>query len=97
MALPALGLKRIASAHLKSIRRVAEVRNAFVHFKYKPTNPDLEHEETKRLKPLLTKVEKARLYFEEYEAKNLYYGLKGFLPHALKTKRKSAVKNEGAF
>ena len=90
--LPALGLKRIAPSQLKVIRRVVEVRNAFVHFKYKPTNPELEDEESKRLKLLLNKVEKARCYLQEYEEKNLYDGLKGFFHRGIKTKEPGKLK-----
>ena len=78
--LPALGFKRVSPAVLKTIRQVVEVRNAFVHFKFKATNMDLEDEEAARLKSLLSRVERARCYLEEYEAKHLYCGLKGFLP-----------------
>jgi hypothetical protein len=81
--LPALGFKRVAAAHLKTLRQLVEARNAFVHFKYK-YNSDHEDEEDKRLKSLLKKVERARISFEAYEKKQLYSGLQGFLSNTLK-------------
>ena len=91
--LPVLGFKRISPGNLKVIRRLVETRNTFVHFQYKLSREHSLHDEVARLKSLLGKVEKARSYLEEYEAKQLYSCLKGFFPEALEAMSKAKASN----
>jgi hypothetical protein len=84
-----LGLKPINDAHLKRMQNIIEMRNGFVHYKWKAIDiDDVSWEKDKEvLIELLSKVEKTVAYLQRLANRQIYYGKKrSVLPKKGKTK-----------
>lgn len=90
-----LGFPRIHGKHLSVIRKISEMRNAFIHFKYSSLMADTHEEGEKQKAELLRLVEQAEKsirYLLKYERLNLYSGHRGILKKVLRRKKDVAVK-----
>ncbi len=72
--LDVLGYKKISQKHRNTILQVAEARNAFVHYKFKPSEDDKPDSEESKLKALLIEAERTIRYLKRYETKELGVG-----------------------
>ncbi len=66
-----LGLPNIPRQHINTIKQISEVRNAFVHYKWTPQNPD---DNGKGVVELLRKTEATIKYLNKYEDNVVYLG-----------------------
>lgn len=84
-----LGLKPINDAHLKRMQSIIEMRNGFVHYKWKAVEfDDISWEKDNELLiELLSGVEKTIVYLQRLANMQIYYGKKrSVLPKKRKTK-----------
>ena len=63
----AFGGKSFSQAHVNLIVKLMEVRNSFVHYKWKAVNEQRNNE----IKVILSKVEKTVKYIRDYERKHI--------------------------
>ena len=63
----ALGGKSFSQAHVNLIVKLMEVRNSFVHYKWKAVNEQANNE----IKVILSKIEKTVKYIRDYERKHI--------------------------
>jgi len=71
-----LGVRPIPSIHLARIRMMADLRNAFVHYKWVAHDPDdmrANNEEKRRLLKALKDYEKTIKYLQNYETEQLLH------------------------
>ena len=68
-------IPNINSKILKSIKRITEARNSYVHYKWNYTNIEIEEEEEKQ-KIQLEEIKSVIKYIKTYESKYKYNGLK---------------------
>lgn len=69
---PLLDLPRVPAHHAKRLKRLGDLRNEFVHYKWKPL--DLDHEEDKPIKSLLRELGATISYLVRYRDKYVYQG-----------------------
>ena len=80
-----LGYKVFHLNHLKTIKNLADERNAFVHYKWNTQPEDTnETDNEKELKENFKKIKAAVKYMKRYEAEILYDGSKAKIQRALK-------------
>jgi hypothetical protein len=83
--LPAiLRLPLIRETHKKIILKLADDRNAYVHYKH---NPDPEDLQDNKINAEFIQIEKSITYFKKYVARILFNGEKGKLENQLNRKR----------
>jgi hypothetical protein len=75
-----LGARPIHKNHLKMMRRTSDLRNGFVHYKWKAGAVEMK----KEMKQILSEVEKTVRYLMSYENKYLYKGQKKRVHKVLK-------------
>jgi uncharacterized protein YutE (UPF0331/DUF86 family) len=63
-----LGVKPLNASHTNTICKLMELRNAFVHYKWKPKNEQIDRE----METLLEEIEKTVKYVRGIENKHLY-------------------------
>ena len=72
-----LGLRPIAKIHLQRMRDVTERRNAFVHYKWKSVDMDVDDsKERQDLKTLVEKIEGTVRYLRRLENQQIFGGKK---------------------
>ena len=73
-----LGLKPINDRHLRKITEISEIRNSFVHYKWKVIDMDDEkfgkHEEP--FETALANVEKTVRYLQKLQNQKIFHGRK---------------------
>lgn len=67
-----LGLKRIAAVHRSAILRLADLRNAFVHYKWKPMNEQALADLDRDYDALVKGFPKTVTYLQRYENEVLF-------------------------
>lgn len=67
-------LPEIPKIHKQSIAKISELRNGFVHYKYKPLNMD--HDPSTDFTAAIKNTEKAIKYLQNYRLKHIYYNAK---------------------
>ena len=77
-----LNLPKFNEKHVKFILKIAEERNAFVHYKFNAYHADHDNEEP--LKTILNDVKKTIRYTKNYETKITYKGKKSTIQNKLK-------------
>ncbi|MBY6069879.1 hypothetical protein KUV35_01110 [Marinobacter salsuginis] len=83
--LEVLGLPIFNANYLKTIKKVSEARNAFIHYKWQPTPGDIKSSSEHKLGELAVDASKAANYFKKFEARCLFKGNKGRLHRAIKS------------
>jgi hypothetical protein len=86
-----LGFKRISEKHLSKMQSVVDLRNAFVHYKWKPYDPDdpVAEKEKELLKKILAEVEKTVRYLQSLHNRYLLHGKKrSFMSPKFKGRKK---------
>jgi len=83
--LEVLGLPTFNANYLKTIKKVSEARNAFIHYKWQPTHSDIKNSSEHKLGELTVEASKAAKYFKKFEARCLFKGNKGRLHKAIKS------------
>lgn len=87
--LVALGYPRIPAAHLECVARIAEARNAFVHYKWQAKLRKHADEEEQRIRKTLQAIEKTIRYLMRFEDRHLLKGTRRILAQiAPKEKKK---------
>lgn len=78
-----LNLPKFNKVHLKTIKILADNRNAFIHYKWKPSDEfdkNFDREiENKIILSEFEQIQKAVIYFKKYEAKVMFNGKKKIL------------------
>lgn len=69
------GLPAIAASHVSTIKKLNELRNAFVHYKWKAVDVDSDDPFESELEETLKKFKKSITYLKRYERKHIYGGL----------------------
>jgi len=77
-----LGLPAFNDNHRKTIKKIADDRNAFIHYKWKAVDMDERKQETDELK----KIKLALRYMKKYETNILFRNKKQKLERKLKSK-----------
>jgi hypothetical protein len=70
-----LGYRKISRRHRNAVLKIAETRNAFLHYKFRPDPGEPLEKEEERARKLLSDVESAVRYIKRYESKALGAGL----------------------
>ncbi|MDX1526931.1 MAG: hypothetical protein R3273_11910 [Pseudidiomarina maritima] len=83
--LEVLGLPTFNANYLKTIKKVSEARNAFIHYKWQPTPSDIKSSSEYKLGELAVDASKAANYFKKFEARCLFKGNKARLHKAIKS------------
>lgn len=65
--------KRIPQRHIKAVLQVCDLRNEFVHHKYKMFDVDAD-DESKKLKEAHRSAEKTVRYFQKFEEQHFFKG-----------------------
>ncbi len=71
--LPLVGLPRLSEGHTAVLKELVELRNSFVHYKWRMVPLD-DNKEHIRLGRLLSKIERTVRYLKRYERRNAYHG-----------------------
>jgi hypothetical protein len=66
--------QRIPEKHLRAILRICELRNEFVHYKFKLVDADKFEDEVKQRRQTYQAAENAVRYLEGFETKHLFKG-----------------------
>jgi hypothetical protein len=72
-----LGLPPLLGAHVSRLQRLAELRNAFVHYKWAYSDPDHDAKQRELDLRFLAECRKSMNYLARYRARALYNGSKG--------------------
>ena len=88
-----LGATKFSEIHKNIILKIADERNAFVHYKYNPENDDFKttsQEKDNNLKKIegFKKIENAITYLKKYKSRILFNGNKTHIENKLKAKNK---------
>ncbi len=79
--------KRIPHRHIKAVLQVCELRNEFVHYKYKMVDVDKGDDDKNRLKEAQKMAEKAIRYLQKFEEQHFFNGpARGLLKKLRNTK-----------
>jgi hypothetical protein len=65
---------RIPEKHLRAVIRVCDLRNEFVHYKWKPVDFDKSEDELEQLRQAHRAAESAIRYLQEFETRHLFKG-----------------------
>lgn len=71
-----LSLPRLSNDHIKTVLRITELRNSFVHYKFTPVDLDVPEEDDEAWKRDFKRTEQAVKYLQAYERKHIYKGKK---------------------
>ena len=81
-----LGIPKISIKHKKVIQKLAEDRNAFIHYKHNPEPDEISLNEKEKQEKDLTEIEKTITYFKKYTSRILYSNQKTKINKKLKEK-----------
>jgi hypothetical protein len=84
--------KRIPQRHIKAVLQVCDLRNEFVHHKYKMFDVDTGDDEGKKLKEAHRSAEKSVRYLQKFEERHFFKGsARGLLKKLRNTKHEKAT------
>lgn len=66
--------RRIPDRHLRAVVRVSDLRNEFVHYKFKPVDVEKSEDEFEQLRQAHKAAEMAVRYLQEFETRHFYKG-----------------------
>ncbi|HYG10353.1 MAG TPA: hypothetical protein VD835_10420 [Pyrinomonadaceae bacterium] len=81
---PLLGLKRLAIHHRNSLFRITDIRNGFVHYKWKGKDETSKAREQQELIDSLSNIEKTIKYLQQYENNYIFHRKKKVLKKIVK-------------
>lgn len=79
-----LELPPITSHHKKTLLKLNEDRNSYVHYKYNPKPDEIDKDEDTKIKEEFRQIEKTIIYFKRYISKVLYNNSKTEIDKHLK-------------
>lgn len=73
---PLLGLRKLSITHRNAIFKITDIRNSFVHYKWRGKDDASNEREKKELIDCLANIEKTIKYLRRYENNFIFYGKK---------------------
>lgn len=81
---PLLGLRHLAGSHRNAIFKISDLRNNFVHYKWKGKDDASGEREEKELVDCLSAIEKTVKYLQSYENKYIFHRKKKAIKKLIK-------------
>lgn len=81
---PLLGLRHLPITHRNAIFKITDLRNSFVHYKWKGKDETADEREEQELIDSLSNIEKTIKYLHQYENKYVYHRKKKVLQKIIK-------------
>lgn len=79
-----LGIPQVTTAHRNTILKLADDRNAYIHYKHNPLPDKSDTNEEQKEQEEIKKIEKTITYFKKYVSRILYNNQKTHLDKKLK-------------
>jgi hypothetical protein len=83
-----LGIPKISVKHKNVILKLADDRNAYIHYKHNPEPDELNENENQKQQEDIKQIEKTITYFKKYSSRILYNNQKTQLDKKLKKRKK---------
>ncbi len=81
---PLLGLRHLPINHKNAIFKITDLRNSFVHYKWKGKGEEIDEREERELSDSLSQIEKTVKYLNHYESNYIYHRKKKVLRKIVK-------------
>jgi hypothetical protein len=81
---PLLGLRHLPTNHKNAIFKITDLRNSFVHYKWKGKGDEADEQEERELANSLAQLEKTVKYLNHYESKYVFHRKKKALRKIVK-------------